>query len=190
MKILHLITELMPGGAERIVIELCRGQLAAGHSVAVAALKPLRPDSPVVAELRALGVPVSGLELTFFAPWRVRRLCGILRGFDPDVVHAHLFHACLIARLHASRPRRWKLVNTAHICERRRGRGWQFLLERLTLGRCDALTAVSEAVRGFAAHKLGIATDCIHLIPIVAAALKDIHEADEIAVDIGVGIHE
>ena len=165
MRILHLITELMPGGAERMVIELCRGQLAAGHAVAVCALKPLCADSPVVAELRTLGVPVSSLQLTAAAPWRAWGLRRRLRELAPDIVHAHLFHASLVARLNAGGRRRWKLVNTVHICERRTGKGWQFWLERLTLGRCDALTAVSRAVRDFMAVKLGVGGERIHLIP-------------------------
>lgn len=165
MRILHLITELMPGGAERIVVELCRGQQAAGHTVAVCALKPLCAGSPVVAELATLGVPVSSLNLVAVAPWRAWGLRGRLREFQPDVVHAHLFHANMVARLNACRGRTWKLVNTVHICERRNGKGWQFWLERRTLGRCDALTAVSGAVRDFMAAKCGICEARIHLIP-------------------------
>ena len=165
MRILHLITELMPGGAERVVIELCRGQLAAGYAVAVCALKPLRADSPVVAELRVLGVPVSSLNLTAATPWRVWGLRGPLREFQPDIVHAHLFHAGMVARLHAGGAHRWKLVQTVHICERRKGRGWQFWLEQRTLRRCDALTAVSWAVCRFAAATHVVDDIYVNLIP-------------------------
>ena len=164
MRILHLITELMPGGAERVVVELCRGQFAAGHAVAVCALKPIRDSSPVVAELRELGAPVSSLNLTAVVPWHAWLLRGTLREFNPDVVHAHLFHAHMVSRLNAAGRRPWKLVNTIHICERRPGKGWQFLLTRITRARCDALTAVSRAVRDFTASRCGIPPASIHLI--------------------------
>jgi len=53
-------------------------------------------------------------------------------------------------------PREWRLVNTVHIAERRRGKGWHFLLDRWTLSRCDLQTAVSGAVRDFHAGRLEV----------------------------------
>ena len=46
----------------------------------------------------------------------------------------------------------------------RPGRKWQFIPERLTLEKCDRLTAVSHTVQSFYARNTGIAMDDITVI--------------------------
>jgi len=166
VKIVQLITELRPAGAERIVLELAAGLKRRGHEVAVVSLRPL-PSAPaesgIVERLRALAIPVRSLGVTRAAPWRAARLRRELRGLAPDVVHAHLFHANLVSRLFRA-PRPCRLVNTVHIAERRRGRSWQFWLDRLTLSRCDAQTAVSRAVAAYHSRRLGVAAGRLSVV--------------------------
>lgn len=169
MKIVQVITGLHPGGAERVVADLACELRSRGHGVHVVALQPLPAQSPALDTLRGAQIPVDSLELGRLAPWRLRRLRVLLRRELPDVVHGHLIHAHLATRL-VSRPRRaWQLVNTVHICERRCGKGWHFLLDRLTLGRCDCQTAVSAAVRQFHAARLGVAPATM---PVIANGIR------------------
>jgi len=153
MRILQIITELRPAGAERIVQTLSCGLKAAGHEVTVVSLRPLPADSFVVDKLRAAGIPIHSLGLTKATPWRTLRLRQLLREIRPDIVHAHLIHAHLLSRM--VRLSGVPVVNTVHIAERRPGKGWHFLLDRWTLSRCAVQTCVSRAVATFLAGKLG-----------------------------------
>ena len=168
MRIAQVITSLGHGGAERVVTELCRAAVARGDAVLAVSLLPLPPPGAdtLVGELRAAGVTVTALGVTKMTPWRVWRLRRALAAWRPDVVHAHLFHAALAARLAAAPGQRpWKLVETVHIADRRRGLAWRFWLDRRTLWRCDALVAVSAAARAFQAARLGVSPERLRVIP-------------------------
>lgn len=163
MKILQVVTELRPAGAERVLVTLCRGLKAAGHEIMVVALKPLPEESVIMDELKALGIEARSLELTPAKPWHIFSLRRIIREFKPDLVHSHLIHANLAARLNSLR-RKYPLVNTVHIAERRPGKWWHFLSDRLTASLCDVQTAVSLAVRNFHANKTGAKPETMPVI--------------------------
>lgn len=154
MHVVQVITELLPAGAERVVLNLSRGLIGAGHRVSVVSLKPLPPVSFVVDGLREAGAAIETLGVTRDRPWRGLGLGSLLRRLAPDLVHAHLIHAHLAARW-ASRGAPWPLVNTVHIAERRDAKHWHFTADRLTLRWCTVQTAVSEAVRDYHAARLG-----------------------------------
>lgn len=96
-RILHL-TQPVDGGVARVVTDLARAQLADGLDVAVAC-----PDSPLTAELRALGANVRHWHATR-SPGpslvrEVRRLARVIDEVRPDLVHAHSAKAGLAGRL-------------------------------------------------------------------------------------------
>lgn len=155
MKIIQLITELRLAGAERVVGLLSRGMIEAGHEVTVVSLMPLPGDEEcsIVPELKACGAEVVSLGVAKDAPWRIGRLKNVIRSEKPDIVHSHLIHANLTARLFI--PKQCPLVNTVHIAERRSNKRWHFWLDRLTKNRCTIQTAVSKAVRDFHAPLIG-----------------------------------
>ena len=152
MKALFIITGLFPGGAERIVLETVRGLLAAGHQAAVVSLQPEPPPEvrTIVDELEKLGVHPYFLNLSFRRIFRLATLVRIIRKESPDVVHSHLMHANLAARI-ARMFHRFPLINTIHIAERRRTRAVNMLFrfDRMTFARCDCCTAVSKAAARF-----------------------------------------
>jgi glycosyltransferase involved in cell wall biosynthesis len=153
-RILQLITELAPGGAERIVYELARGLPRERYAVQVCSLRPA--TGAVAGWLRREGIPVHSLEmarkLDAGAP---RRLAQLLERERIQVLHTHLFHANLIGRL-ATRSRRDLIVlGTIHIAEKR-FRPWHFWLDRVTLGPRGVEVCVSEAVRAFTREQAGI----------------------------------
>jgi hypothetical protein len=124
MRILQVITELRPAGAERIVQTLSSGLTTAGHEVKVVSLRPQPKESFIVDRLKAAKIPVESLNVTKATPWRLARIRRTVSDFRPDIVHAHLIHANLATRLF--RPSSVPLVNTLHIAERRPGKTWHF----------------------------------------------------------------
>jgi glycosyltransferase involved in cell wall biosynthesis len=157
MKIMQVTTELRVAGAERVVAALACRLARDGHEVAVVSLMPLPKDprQSIVPELKKANVKVIALGVTKLTPWRLRRLRNVVRDFAPDVVHSHLIHANLAARLFAAGRKR-PLINTVHTVERRPSTRWHFWLDRLTFGRCTCQTAVSEVVRNFHAARTGV----------------------------------
>ncbi len=164
MTILQIITELEPAGAERIVAELSKGLKRKGHRVIVVSLRPANQESVIVRELQQSRIPVKSLLISKPTFWRYRKLEAIIEETRPDVVHAHLFHANIITRLCVLGKRHFRLINTVHIVERRPGKWWHFLLDRLTFWRCDCQTAVSLAVQRYHSGKIGVAPACIPVV--------------------------
>jgi glycosyltransferase involved in cell wall biosynthesis len=93
------------------------------------------------------GADVISLELQRGVPdpRGVIRLARIVKQFKPDVVHAHMFHANLLARLVRLLVPVPLLICTAHSVNE--GGPFRMLLYRLTDGLCDVTTQVSEAGR-------------------------------------------
>ena len=96
MRIVYVLTSLGMGGAERQVLALAERMAARGHVVSLMVLRPR------LAEEWPTPIDVFRLEMRR-TPQSV--LAGLVRGrqflkgFRPDVVHSHSFHANFIARL-------------------------------------------------------------------------------------------
>ncbi len=163
MKMVQVITELRPGGAERVLAELCAGLRRRGHEVTVISLRPLPDESVIIHDLLAHNVGIESLELTKSAPWRIFRLKSLIRRLRPDVVHSHLIHANLATRMNAFGAQ-YKLINTVHTMESRKTKAWYFFLDHLSLMLCDVQTAVSEAARDFHAAKMHIKSKSMPVI--------------------------
>ena len=165
MRILQIITELRPAGAEKVLMLLARGLQAKGHEPHIISLKPL-PEPPfdeIVHSLQKSGIPVYSLDLTRTLPWAALTLHKFIQVISPDLIHSHLFHPNLLTRI-SCRPSRCRLVNTIHVADRRPGRWWQFLVDRLTRQRNVRFTAVSKAVAKFYAGKVGLKEANIRVI--------------------------
>src|SRR6476620_5243973 len=112
MKIILLVTSLSVGGAETQVINLADRLDTAGHQVLVISMLSdpvLLPRSRFV-RIEALGIKKTPLSLAR----GYARAQRIIQEFAPDVVHSHMVHANLFARmlwLTTSIPR---LICTAH----------------------------------------------------------------------------
>ena len=153
MRIMFVITELTPAGAEKIVSTLAAFWQGKGEKCLVLSLMP-PPEkgfTSVVEKLEKSGVEILFLygksSLKSFLPliFKIRKA---IKNFGPDVIHAHLIHPSLLCRfgcLFNSIP----LVNTVHIAEKRKGKKYFFLMDLLTSFRCDIYTAVSEAAARF-----------------------------------------
>jgi glycosyltransferase involved in cell wall biosynthesis len=98
MKVLHIISSLSVGGAERALYNLLRGGLSDELDCTVLSL---RDEGAYGARIRALGVPVHTLELQTYsglvaAGYKIRNL---VSKFQPDVIQGWMYHGNLAASL-------------------------------------------------------------------------------------------
>ena len=149
LRVMLLVTGLERGGAETQVVQLALELRGRGCEVCVVSM--LEPAA-FAGELAAGGVPLHSLRMRPGKPglrglWRFLHL---LQTTKPEVVHAHLFHANLLARLARLISPVPVRISTLHsLAESGRSssdvrlRDW---LYRLTDWLSDRTVSVSEAV--------------------------------------------
>ena len=149
-RVLQLVTGLDPGGAEIQVASLSVELRRRGWDVAVASL--LETGS-VARGLAEAGVPVItlGIRAGVADPRGLARLAARLGAFRPSILHAHMFHANILARLARLVCPVPVVISTIHSAaetgrERRAGLRRRDLAYRLTGWLDDAVVAVSNAV--------------------------------------------
>lgn len=146
MKILLTITTLTMGGAETQVMNLADSFASRGYSVKIAyLLQPavVMPQHDQV-ELIWLGGDKSIASMyTAF-----KNLIGLIKGWQPDVVHSHMFHPNILSRLARVFSKTPRLICTAH--NTHEGGKLRMLAYRVTDFIADEFTNVSqEAVQAF-----------------------------------------
>lgn len=145
MNIVYLITGLGMGGAERIVVDLADAADKEGHDVTIVLL-----TGPILVKPKSTRIKLIHLDmkskLDFIKAYY--KLTKIVRDIAPDVIHSHMVHANIIARLIRLITPIKKLVCTAHnTIEGGRLRTWAY---RATDYLADISTNVSEeATRGY-----------------------------------------
>jgi L-malate glycosyltransferase len=164
--VLHFIETGIPGGAESMLIDLCRHQLAAGLRPMVAHF-----DHPYFLErCREIGVDTFPLpDRTFFKstttlPLFATAFARRLHRSRVQLLHSHLFGPIVggaLAAFAARIPHIGTLHDT-HMIEESPGRIWQL---RLALLLGTRLVTVSNQMRDFYSARLRYAanrTSCIH----------------------------
>ncbi|SCV02288.1 Phosphatidylinositol N-acetylglucosaminyltransferase [Cupriavidus necator] len=142
MRITLLITCLQMGGAEQQVAALARQYLSQGHAVSVISLMPgCEVKLPEGVETLMLAIRKTPLAL-LATLMQIRRF--VLR-WRPDVIHAHMVHANLIARLLTRVCPVPATICTAH--NYLEGGIWRMLAYRLTDRWADLTTQVSDEGR-------------------------------------------
>jgi len=143
--ILHLITELDIGGAEKALYRLLTRLNRERFAPIVACL--YGGDDIVGQEIRTLGIPVVDLRMRgrkwhVDAFWRLYRL---LRRGRPTILHTWMFHANFLGRITG------RLASVPVIITSRRniniGGPWRERLSRWTAGLDDRVIAVCELAR-------------------------------------------
>lgn len=142
MRILLLSTGLQLGGAEQQVSALARQFVALGHAVAVVSLTPgCAVDLPATVRLLALDMRKTPLSMAR-AFWHLR---SFVREWRPEIIHAHMVHANLIARVLAAVSPCPPVICTAHSA--REGGRMRMLAYRLTDRWASLTTHVSPEGR-------------------------------------------
>lgn len=148
MKILFFITSLDVGGAERQVLDLAQRLESENHQVMIAYLtgsgQLLSPNT----SLKTVGFQSTKSFSSFVRSFLLLR--NLISSFKPDVVHSHMVHANLLARLVRLVTYIPRLVCTAH--NTNEGGQMRMLAYRVTNFLADVTTNVSrDAVEAFEA---------------------------------------
>ena len=125
---LQILTELGPGGAERVALDLSERLLARSHTVSLISLKSPPENKSIEDAFLAMGIVPEFLHMDGLRDAsRIFLLRRLIRKLAPDIIHSHLMHPNLLARI-AAAGLSVPLVNTVHICERRKSARPFFLL--------------------------------------------------------------
>lgn len=146
MKILHIITTIDVGGAEKQLLSISREQVARGHFVVVAYLK----DHPrLFNDFVACGVEVYSRAASKNIFWQVSSLWNLINKRNFDVIHLHLPRAEAVGSL-AAFPR--SFLVSRHNLESFLPDGSKKLskfLSRIVTLRAKKVVAITEAVKDF-----------------------------------------
>ncbi len=120
MRICHVITRLIIGGAQENTVLTCRGLAARGHEVTLVAGPETGPEGSLWDHAETTGCALVRIEslrraVRPFSDWRAaRQLVRIFRQLRPDVVHTHSSKAGILGRWAAARAGVPVVVHTIH----------------------------------------------------------------------------
>lgn len=145
MKILHIITSLRTGGAERIVADLCPRLRASGDDVSILLFDGTR--TALFDPLEQAGIPIVSLSKGWRAmrnPLLLPKLLRYLKESSFDIVHTHNTF-CQILAAAASVFVPLTLITTEHNTSNRR-REWRWFrpIDRWMYGRYRRIVCVGE----------------------------------------------
>ncbi len=157
MRICHVITRLIVGGAQENTLLTCEGLARRGHDVALIAGPTTGPEGSLTGRARSGGYRY--IELPCLVrqvdPLRDARaiieLCHLYRELRADVVHTHSSKAGIVGRLAAARAHTPMVVHTIHgMSFNRTQPAWMQAafaeLERLCAARTHRILCVAEAM--------------------------------------------
>lgn len=162
VRILHVVTNLGIGGAERLVVSAARALPRHRFESVICCLTD---RGPLAAEAEASGVRVHclGAFPGFGNPFAFVRLARLIRSVRPTIVHTHLQSPNLYGRFAAWLVGVPLIVATEHnVYGDKAGR--YIAAERALARVTDALVAVSAEVQQFLSRQLGVPESGITII--------------------------
>lgn len=160
LRILYVITELFPGGAEKKLFDLITG-MRERHDIRVTCLYGA---GRIAEDLQELGVDVACIEFdTPFRFYRLKRLFSLIRSFQPDIVHTILFHANIAGRIAAKAAGVPVIISSIEVTERERA--YHLFFDRWTNFLIDKEICVAKAVKRFTVENAGIPEHKLVVIP-------------------------
>lgn len=154
MRILHIITRLILGGAQQNTVLSCAAQVKAGHEVHLASGPIYGPEGSLLDEAKASGAVLHEVSSMHRAvlPWHDVRcyfaLRRLIREVKPDIVHTHSSKAGIIGRAAAWKGNAPVVIHTVHGLpfhdhQSRLVHRLYVALERWAAKRCHHLIAIS-----------------------------------------------
>lgn len=158
MKIVHIITRLIIGGAQENTLLSCEGQHRLGHEVTLLTGPPLGPEGSLMYRAQQAGYRVEVLNEMRRSLLPIRdyltyhKLIDRLKDLKPDVVHTHSSKAGIIGRWAAHRAGVPKIVHTIHglaftASTRKSVNGFYKFCERHTAPITDNIVCVADSMR-------------------------------------------
>lgn len=151
-KVLHIINGLDAGGAETLLLEICKHLHGTELDIHVCALK----GGALEEKFRENKIPLTVFNQKKYSITRLLNLKRLIEKFNPSIVHTHLFHAGLLTRLVVSK-KKIKLISTEHnttdLIERN---FFARFLNNLTFKKNDLCIAVSKSVKNIILKKTKI----------------------------------
>ena len=120
MKIVHLITRLILGGAQENTLITCQQLAARGHDVVLITGPAIGPEGELFNQTKGQKYKVIVVDELIRAICPVkdiisyRKIKKLLREIQPDIVHTHSAKAGILGRFAASAIRNTKIVHTIH----------------------------------------------------------------------------
>ncbi len=158
MRICHVITRLIIGGAQENTVLSCRGLAQMGHDVTLAAGPETGPEGSLWIDAEASGATLVRLThmrraVSPIRDWlAVHELTSLFGKLRPDVVHTHSSKAGIIARRAAAKAGVPVIIHTIHGMSFNRTQSapvrWVYrYLERRAARHTTALVTVGDAMR-------------------------------------------
>ncbi len=157
MRICHVITRMILGGAQENTLLTCEGLHARGHDVTLITGPAIGPEGELLGRAQAGGYRVVVLD-SMRREIRLGRdraaaagLGRLLEEIRPDIMHSHSSKAGIIARRAAAKLGGMKIVHTIHgLAFHPYERWWRnrlyIALERRAAERTDAIISVANAM--------------------------------------------
>lgn len=160
MKILHVITSLLYGGAEKLVAEICPMIRDKGYQVDVLAFNGAEPNFRSLLEEKGINVVTFGNNVNVYNPLFIFKLAKMMKGYD--IVHTHNTSPQLFAAI-GSYFNNCMLVTTEHnTYNRRRSMPVFKHLDRWMYSRYQNIICISDQaetnMREFLPQTKGIST--------------------------------
>lgn len=158
MRVIHIITRLILGGAQENTVLTCEDLLHKyGDEVLLVTGPPLGPEGSLVERAKAGGVPIQVVRSLRreINPWydvhALLALYRLVRQFRPDVVHTHSAKAGILGRAVAWQLKVPVVVHTVHGApfhpyQSQVARSFAVACERWAARRCHRLISVANAM--------------------------------------------
>jgi glycosyltransferase involved in cell wall biosynthesis len=158
MKIVHIITRLIIGGAQENTLLSCQGQHDLGHEVTLLTGPAIGPEGSLEERAKSYGYRVEFIDemrraIHPLRDWMtMHRLIDRLEAIEPDVVHTHSSKAGIIGRYAAHRAAVPLIVHTIHGLAFTAStspwvNGFYKLLERRMAPMTDRIVCVADSMR-------------------------------------------
>ncbi len=142
MKILHIITSLLTGGAETLVVDMTTIMRQQGHDVDVVLFDG--EETPLKEQLRSTGCKIYcfSKKQSFYNSWYIIKLRRLIQNYD--IVHTHNFSPQLFTAI-ASIGKKVKRVTTEHNTSNRRvAWRWYRPIDRWMYNRYQRVICISD----------------------------------------------
>lgn len=166
LRVVHVITRLIVGGAQENTLLSCEGQHDLGHDVTLMTGPSLGPEGSLLRRAQTYGYRVETIDsmrrsILPDKDWKTyRHLLKRFGEMKPDVVHTHSSKAGIIARFAAWKAKVPHVIHTIHGLSFTSGgklaNAAYARLEKLAAKRCHTIACVADAMRDESlAHGIG-----------------------------------